>query len=245
MIDKNDVFTSPLLTARPVGRPRKPNALTPAERAKIYRKNKADGKVGGRPVAVLFARADSIYKSFEGCDVWDMERDALAWPGGCPVVAHPPCRSWGSLSFFARPRLGEKELALWAVDQVRKHGGVLEHPKASKLWAAANLPAVGQEPDRWGGWTLPIAQFWFGHEAEKQTFLYIVGCDKPPPLPIVSGRAPKVICSGQRNPDGSRVKKGDALWRPKVSLADREHTPELLARWLVQLARQCRPKNAQ
>jgi hypothetical protein len=50
------------------------------------------------PVAVLFARSDSIYKEFQGVDVWDKERDARNWPGGCPVIAHPPCRTWGAMS---------------------------------------------------------------------------------------------------------------------------------------------------
>lgn len=44
-------------------------------------------------VAVLFARQDSHYKSIAGVDVWDIDRDARKWPGGMPVVAHPPCRN--------------------------------------------------------------------------------------------------------------------------------------------------------
>jgi len=43
-------------------------------------------------VAVLFARADSIYKSLPDCDVYDIERDARTYDGPWPVVAHPPCR---------------------------------------------------------------------------------------------------------------------------------------------------------
>ena len=62
-------------------------------------------------VAVLFARADSNYKQLPECDVWDAERDARKWPGGCPVVAHPPCRAWGRLRHFAKPRDDEKDLA--------------------------------------------------------------------------------------------------------------------------------------
>lgn len=81
-------------------------------------------------IAVLFARSDSIYKSLPGCDVYDIERDALTWPGGSPVVAHPPCRAWGSFAWRARPREGERECAPWAVEQIRRHGGVLEHPAA-------------------------------------------------------------------------------------------------------------------
>ena len=92
-----------------------------------------------RQIAVLFARQDSIYKTLPGCDVLDIERDARNWPGGCPVVAHPPCRAWGRLRAFAKPRNDEKELALLAIEHVRQFGGVLEHPAASTLWDAAGL----------------------------------------------------------------------------------------------------------
>lgn len=82
-------------------------------------------------VAVLFARADSVYKTLPGTDVWDAARDARNWPGGVPVVAHPPCRAWGRLAHMAKPKPDEKDLARWAVAQVRRFGGVLEHPAAS------------------------------------------------------------------------------------------------------------------
>jgi hypothetical protein len=129
-------------------------------------------------VAVLFARADSTYKTLPGTDVWDIERDAKLWPGGAPVVAHPPCRAWGRLRKFAKPRKGERQLAIWSVRQVRRFGGVLEHPVGSLLWEKAGLPAPGQI-DAHGGWTLPIHQNWWGHRAEKATLLYIVGCGPP------------------------------------------------------------------
>ena len=78
-----------------------------------------------RQVAVLFARADSIYKTLPGCDVWDIDRDARKWPGGAPIVGHPPCRAWGGLRHMAKPRPDEKALATWCVDQIRKWGGCL------------------------------------------------------------------------------------------------------------------------
>lgn len=192
-------------------------------------------------VAVLFARADSNYKALPGVDVWDAERDARRWPGGCQVVAHPPCRAWGRLRHFAKPRPDEKELALFAVDQVRRFGGVLEHPKASTLWAAAGLPAPGHS-DEFGGWTLPIAQHWFGHRAEKLTLLYIVGCapDQVPDMPMVLGGSTHVIAQGRNLPDGKRLVKGMPGWRPEVSKAEREHTPPKLAAWLVELAWRCK-----
>ena len=42
-------------------------------------------------IAILFARKDSVYKAMPGLDVYDFERDALTWPGGAPLIAHPPC----------------------------------------------------------------------------------------------------------------------------------------------------------
>lgn len=183
-------------------------------------------------VAVLFARRDSIYKTIPGCDVWDIDRNALNWPGGTPIVAHPPCRAWANLAHMAKPRPGEKELAIWAVDQVRKWGGVLEHPALSKLWTAAQLPEPGQR-DKWGGWTLPILQFWWGHRAEKATRLYICGTAPAdiPAMPLKIGYATHVVNTGHG------VRKGHHAFRPHCTKREREATPPALAAWLVELAR--------
>lgn len=184
-------------------------------------------------VAVLFARADSIYKTLPECDVFDAERDARTYAGTNPIVAHPPCRAWGAFAMFAKPREDEKALAPWAIEQIRKNGGVLEHPNASKLWPELGLPEPGTV-DEFGGWTLPIHQHWFGHRAEKKTRLYIVGC-KPrdiPDMPMVLGQATHVIGDVGRASNGTK--------RPEVSKDEREHTPPQLARWLVDLAKLCR-----
>ena len=106
-----------------------------------------------RQVAVLFARADSIYKTMPGCDVWDMDRDARKFPGGMPIVGHPPCRAWGQLRHLAvvKPRADEKALAPWCIQKIRENGGVLEHPKGSSLWPVLGLPEPNGLPDEWGG----------------------------------------------------------------------------------------------
>lgn len=183
-------------------------------------------------IAVLFARADSVYKQLPGVDVFDVERDARTWNGGCPVVAHPPCRAWGRLRKFAKPRPDEKDLARWAVAQVRKFGGVLEHPAASTLWQDQDLPPPGKR-DAFGGWTLPVTQYWFGHRAEKATWLYIVGVEPRdiPAMPLQLGEATHVIrpCTAHASADR----------KPSVTKAEREHTPPLLAAWLVDLAGRC------
>ena len=103
-------------------------------------------------VAVLFARRGSIYNRFAQADVFDLGRDALTFGGGCPVIAHPPCRAWGRLRHLSKHAMGELELAHFAVRAVRFNGGVLEHPEASTLWRVAQLPRPGTV-DAVGGWT--------------------------------------------------------------------------------------------
>jgi len=172
-------------------------------------------------VAALFCRADSVYKTLPGVDVWDADRDARAYDGPWPVVAHPPCRAWGNFAMFAKPRPDERNLARLAVALVREFGGVLEHPFGSRLWPAQGLPA-GQERDQFGGRTLVIDQHWWGHRAQKRTKLYIVGCEPAdvPPIPMKLGRAEFVVG------DVGRATTGDD--RPEISKAEREHTPPSL-----------------
>lgn len=168
-------------------------------------------------VAVLYARPASVYFHLAH-DVYDIERDARTYCGPLPVVAHPPCRAWGRLRGFAKPRSDEKELALHAVECVRTWGGVLEHPAASTLWAVAGLPERGRR-DKWGGLTFVVDQGWFGHRAPKRTLLYIVGAEQIPVVPFVLGDAP------------GRVEN--------MGRSERERTPEGFARWLLDLASGC------
>lgn len=181
-------------------------------------------------VAVLFARSDSIYKRLPGCDVWDVERDARLYSGSLPVIAHPPCRAWANLRHMAKPCSGEKELALFAVDQVRRCGGVLEHPALSTLWEVAGLPAPGCR-DEFGGFTFTVFQFDFGHRAEKPTRLYFCGVDSLalPKMPFRLGEAPCIIGTSGRRLDGTRSTR-----RPEVTKAEREATPVDFAVWLIQ-----------
>lgn len=177
-------------------------------------------------VAILFARKDSIYKQLPNCEVYDIERDARTFAGGMPVVAHPPCRSWGRLRTFSKPSPGEQSLAWFALDQVRREGGVLEHPESSLLWRLAGLP-LGNERDYWGGWTLKVQQSWWGHRTTKKTWLYIVGVEPKgiPPLPISFDASTHVV---------SWSRKG---CRKHIGKPEREHTPPALAEWLVALAK--------
>ena len=69
----------------------------------------------------------------------------------------------------------------------------------------------------------------------KMTWLYIVGIAprELPPFPLKLGEATHVIARHRNGPGNT---KGCPGWRPETSKAEREHTPELLARWLVSLA---------
>jgi hypothetical protein len=184
-------------------------------------------------VAVLFARADSFYKTLPGCDVWDIERDARNWQGGAPVIAHPPCRAWASLRHHSKPRPDEKDLAFFAIEKVRLFGGVLEHPWLSTLWGAAGLPEPGMM-DEIGGWTLPIDQNWWGHRARKRTRLYIVGVlpRDIPDMPFKLGEATHTV--------GLWSGRNRETCRPSIAKWEYEHTPPALAEWLCDLARRCK-----
>lgn len=165
-------------------------------------------------VAALFTRPKSVYSAL-GADCYDAKRDARTFDLACPVVAHPPCRSWSRLSHFAKPRADERDLAWFAVHVVRHCGGVLEHPLDSRLWKEIDALGFGLR-DRFGGVLVPAHQSWWGHRAPKRTGFYIVG--PVPPMPDDSELAP--------------VTTVERMGRP-----ERERTPPNLASWLVDCAR--------
>ncbi|MEO8059064.1 MAG: hypothetical protein ABI671_12115 [Burkholderiales bacterium] len=184
-------------------------------------------------VAALFTRSDSIYRELD-VECFGATRDARTFDLACPVVAHPPCRAWSRLRHFAKPRADEKDLARWALFVVRHCGGVLEHPSGSTLFKEAGLPEPGStDRDAFGGFVLPLSQKWFGHRAEKRTWLYIVGIDPGavPRMPLVLGDAERT-CGLWGGRDRARARK-------EIGPAEREHTPPAFARWLVDLARAC------
>lgn len=198
-------------------------------------------------VAVLFARADSIYKTMPDCDVYDIERDAMTYSSDdIPVVAHPPCTRWSMMNGVVLSRYPHKsEEFAWGNDggtfefalaTVRRCGGVLEHPAESRAFWHYGLPRIGRGPDRWRGWSCEVRQCDWGHREEKRTWLYIVGLhpdDLPDMPPHVHGTATARV---------SRM-ASDVRTRGFVEVmgkAEREHTPPAFAEWLVELARRCR-----
>lgn len=168
-------------------------------------------------VAVLYAKPETVYRFIAGVEVWDEARDARNYTGSQPVIAHPPCRAWGRYHHRAKPAEHEKALAFHAVGQVRKNGGVLEHPACSKLWREAALPRPTEPPDEFGGYTIAVNQVDWGHRAVKPTWLYIVG--------VAPGDVP------WRPPAREPITTIERMWR-----GEREATPPAFAMWLVHLA---------
>ena len=174
--------------------------------------------------AALFVRADSAYKDRKSFDCWDADRDATNFKDDVPVVCHPPCRAWGRLSHMAtNVREGEKELALLSIDIVRKNGGILEHPSGSRLFSKY-IPDADAFPDEFGGFTVLIDQYDFGHVAHKPTKLYFWGINK--------GQLPRMPLSGELIPDDERPPlrsmTGQVKGTIRATQYEREYTPDAL-----------------
>ncbi len=184
---------------------------------------------------MLFVAPSSVYRTLDGVDCWGADRDALQWPGGTPVVAHPPCRLWSRMRGLAGEHPGEKELAPWALGQVRRWGGVLEHPAGSSLFRTHGL-SPGRS-DGYDGWVLPLDQCWFGHRARKRTWLYVVGVAPRciPAIPLSLAEPSHTATWG-----GRPLTPGAPPKRPGLGPRERSATPAAFALWLVALARATR-----
>lgn len=148
-------------------------------------------------VAALYVQTGGSYFDLPGVVPFDEDDDARMYGGPHPVVAHPPCQRWGKL-WAGQPlwikRTGERKRKgddqgcfKSALFDVRRFGGVLEHPYGSHAWTHFGLtvpPRSGGwvKADGQGGWTCCVEQGRYGHYARKPTFLYVVGVDDLPEL---------------------------------------------------------------
>lgn len=145
-------------------------------------------------IAALYVYPDGVYADVPGVEIWDEARDAKLYDGPWSVVAHPPCKRWSLMGLCRGYYDGEDggcfEAALHAV---RTWGGVLEHPAHSLAWKRFGLPkpaGAGWTRALFGdtGWSCEVDQRWYGHEANKPTWLYYHGDFAPDALK--AGRAP-------------------------------------------------------
>jgi hypothetical protein len=170
---------------------------------------------------------------------YDAARNAMGYLGKLPVVAHPPCGPWSRLSQLHK-NAEELALAPHAVAVVQLRGGVLEHPRGSKLFDAARLPKPGDAPDAFGGYTIEVCQCDWGHPARKRTWLYIVGVPREALPPMPEPREPTHWASGGRtrsSRQGSPVPPGIKV----CSAQQRRRTPPAFAAWLLEVARRAVP----
>lgn len=176
-------------------------------------------------IAALYIDPRGPYPAMSGVDSWDVTRDARRYGGPWPIVAHPPCGPWGRLRKFCHRQ--DRDLAPLAVTQVRRWGGVLEHPRDSLLWGACDMPRPGQS-DAWG-WTMFVEQVAWGHPCTKPTWLYFVGVDR-------------VIVEATRREGGRAThdvhqRRGPTAERLVYASAQiRRRSPRPFAEWLVACA---------
>lgn len=140
-------------------------------------------------IAALFVETGGCYFGLPNVEPWDILRDARTYQGTFPVVAHPPCQRWGRFWHGSTRKPHQFQLGddsgcfASALANVRRCGGVLEHPADSHAWDAFGLA----KPSRKGGWvkaddvgfTCCVFQGHYGHQAGKATWLYAVGVDLP------------------------------------------------------------------
>lgn len=139
-------------------------------------------------IAALFVDSAGVYSGLSGVDLWDIDRDARNYRGPFPVVAHPPCQRWGKFwhGSTRNPHqftLGDDDGCFEsALESVRRHSGVLEHPAYSYAWDFYGMtkPAKGvgwSSPDEYGGSSCYVEQGHYGHFSRKRTWLYACGTE--------------------------------------------------------------------
>ena len=140
-------------------------------------------------IAALFVQDGGSYYGIEGVDPWPEARDARRYAGPWPVIAHPPCQLWGALAAVNFARWGGEHnrpgndggCFASALASVERWGGVLEHPKMTRAWATYGLdkPSGGVWTRSRKGWVCEVWQSAYGHRANKATWLYFVGQERP------------------------------------------------------------------
>lgn len=187
-------------------------------------------------IDVLFTMEPSIYDTLTPGRTWGISRNAITWPGGNPIIAHPPCRAWSRMRGLSKAPKEEKYLAIWAIEQVRTWGGVLEHPAHSTLWGEMDLP-LGNDIDKWNGFSIYVEQSWYGHLCKKPTWLYIAGIhrNKLPALTPNFMAITHTISTPPKNQHGNRPKNG----KKELPKSLRSATPIGFARLLIEIAEQC------
>lgn len=177
-----------------------------------------------KKIAALFVERNGSYSGLAGIDMWDEKRDARTYEGSDRVIAHPPCSRWCRLAGLVEKRWGHKRgedggCFASALANVRRCGGVLEHPAYSKAWDAFGLPKPsrhgGWTQGKCGGWSCHVEQGRYGHPAKKATWLYAYGVHLPNLRwgsdPDTKGAALVSWCGNKTNKFESRPRVGKKI----------------------------------
>lgn len=192
-------------------------------------------------VAALFVETSGAYFGLPHVDPYDVKRDATTYRGPLPVVAHPPCTRWCRLAGLVEARWGHERgddggLFALALEAVRMHGGILEHPAYTKAWPAFELakpPRLGGwiRADNRGGYTCHVEQVRYGHAAKKATWLYANGTALPE---LRWGSSPDRKAIALVSWCGNRVKSTEK--RPRLSTKQAKATPIAFRDTLIAIA---------
>jgi hypothetical protein len=209
-----------------------------------------------RTIAALYVGEDGPYVGLPGVDVWGVSRDARAYAGPHPVVAHPPCERWGRYwhggpSARTRQTLGDDGGCFAAaLKAVRTWGGVLEHPEASHAWRRYRLNAPPRHggwvaADFEGGWTCCVEQGHYGHRARKATWLYAFGVALPS---LHWGPSSGVRLDAGFHSAAERAAAKASGWSesdtPRLTPRERWETPAAFRELLIAMARFARAAEA-
>lgn len=191
-------------------------------------------------IAALYVQSDGCYIGLPDVDPWDKERDARLYNGPWPVVAHPPCQLWGNMAFVNYKRWGGEHNKPGndggcfgsAFCKVVTFGGVLEHPAKTRAWDKYGLTkpsGVGWQENHSGGWVCEAWQSAYGHRANKATWLYYFGKNKPHELRWERPKGSHQV--------GFQDQRGKARNKPTLSKKEANATPIEFRDELIKLAR--------
>lgn len=103
-----------------------------------------------REVAALFVQPGGCYSRMPGVDPWPESRDARTYAGPHPVVAHPPCATWGRYAHKAGGKGNDDGCFASALASVRRWGGHTRTPVDLRRVAGVRPPPPGRSAGRLG-----------------------------------------------------------------------------------------------
>lgn len=210
-----------------------------------------------RQVAALFIETAGCYANCEAVELWsattfndryEIQRDARAYAGPHPVIAHPPCERWGRFWHGSTRKPHQFQMGddggcfAHALSCVQVYGGVLEHPADSHAWRWFGLrPPVrghaGWQDAGHGCITCYVDQGNYGHDARKPTWLL---ASKIEPLKMIWGEGAQQLPQWMIDRYGyakARRIGVTAMKGGKLKKRNRQATPPVFRDALLQLAR--------